>query len=74
MPRLLRPYVNAFFLGFIATFIAFLFVRFNASDVVLGVVIGAVGGVLALVGYGYLNRKFGTPEVLYDKDGNPVRR
>jgi hypothetical protein len=49
-------------------------VRFNASDVVLGVAIGAVGGVLALVGYGYLNRKFGTPEVLYDKDGNPVRR
>ena len=74
MPRLLRPYVNAFLLGFIVTFIAFLFLRFNASDVVLGVVIGAMGGALALVLYGYLNRKFGTPAVLYDKDGNPVRR
>ncbi|GIW13848.1 MAG: hypothetical protein KatS3mg062_1287 [Tepidiforma sp.] len=74
MLRALRPYLNAFLLGFVVTFVIFLFVRFNASDVVLGLVIGAVGGGAALALYIYLNRKFGRQEEVYDRDGNPVRR
>lgn len=74
MLRALRPYLNAFFLGFILTFVVYLFVRFNAADIVLGLVIAAVGGGGLVMVYGYLNRKFGTPEVVYDREGNPIRR
>ncbi|WP_322796616.1 hypothetical protein [Tepidiforma sp.] len=74
MLRALRPYLNAFFLGFILTFVLYLVVRFNAADIVLGIVIAAVGGAGVLFGYGYLNRRFGSPEVVYDRDGNPIRR
>jgi multisubunit Na+/H+ antiporter MnhC subunit len=74
MFRALRPYLNAFLIGFILTFVIYLFIRFNASDIVLGMVIAAVGGAALLVAYVYLDRKFGQPEVVYDRDGNPVRR
>jgi multisubunit Na+/H+ antiporter MnhC subunit len=74
MFRALRPYLNAFLIGFILTFVIYLFIRFNASDIVLGMVIAAVGGAALLVVYIYLDRKFGRPEVVYDRDGNPVRR
>jgi len=74
MFRALRPYLNAFLIGFILTFVIYLFIRFNASDIVLGIVIAAVGGAALLVAYVCLDRKFGRPEVVYDRDGNPVRR
>ncbi len=74
MFRALRRYLNAFFIGFIVTAVVYLFVRFDADAVLLGIIIGAAGGVAALVAYIYLDRKFGGEEILYDKDGNPVRR
>ncbi|WP_322818730.1 hypothetical protein [Tepidiforma sp.] len=74
MFRALRPYLNAFLIGFIVTFVVYLFIRFNAADIVLGLVIAAIGGVALLFSYIYLARKFGEPEVVYDRDGNPIRR
>jgi uncharacterized membrane protein len=74
MFRALRRYLNAFLIGFIVTAVVYLFVRFDTDAVFLGILIGAAGGVTALVAYIYLDRKFGTAEILYDKDGNPVRR
>lgn len=74
MLKALRRYLNAFLIGFIVTAVVYLFVRFDADAVFLGIIIGAAGGVVALAGYIYLDRKFGTEEILYDKDGNPVRR
>jgi len=74
MFRALRRFINAFLIGFLVTFVIYLFIRFDPSDVVLGVVIAAIGGAGAVAGYVYLDRRFGEDEVLYDKDGNPVRR
>lgn len=74
MFRALRRFINAFLIGFLVTFVIYLFIRFDPSDVVLGVVIAAIGGAGAVAGYVYLDRRFGEDEILYDKDGNPVRR
>jgi hypothetical protein len=39
----LRRYLNAAFIGFIITFVAYLFVRFDPDEVLLGIVISLVG-------------------------------
>jgi hypothetical protein len=74
MMRGLRRYLNAAFIGFIITFVIYLFVRFDPDKVVLGIVISLVGSVLALLVYVYLDRKFGGEPELFDKDGNLVDR
>lgn len=74
MFKALRRYLNAALIGFIVTFVVYLFVRFDPDKIVLGIVISLIGATVALIGYIYLDRKFGGEEVLYDKDGNPVRR
>ncbi|MEO8541647.1 MAG: hypothetical protein ABI577_18045 [bacterium] len=75
MFRALRRYLNAALIGFIVTFVIYLFVRFDPDKVVLGIVISLVGAAVTLVAYIYLDRKLGGDDPdLYDKDGNLVDR
>ncbi|MCL4242452.1 MAG: hypothetical protein KJ048_13975 [Dehalococcoidia bacterium] len=74
MFKALRRYLNAALIGFIVTFVVYLFVRFDPDKIVLGIVISLIGAAAALIGYIYLDRKFGSDEIVYDKDGNPIRR
>ncbi len=71
----LRRYLNAAFIGFIVTFVIYLFVRFDPDKVVLGIVISLVGAAVTLIVYIYLDKKLGGKDPdLYDKDGNLVDR
>ena len=74
MMRGLRRYLNAALIGFIITFVIYLFVRFDPDKIVLGIVISLIGAAVALVAYIYLNRKFGGEPELFDKEGNLVDR
>lgn len=74
MFKALRRYLNAALIGFIITFVVYLFVRFDPDKVVLGIVISLGGAAVTLIAYIYLDRKFGREEIVYDKDGNPIRR
>lgn len=74
MFKALRRYLNAALIGFIITFVIYLFVRFDPDKIVLGIVISLIGAAVCLIGYIYLDRKFGSDEIVYDKDGNPIRR
>jgi ABC-type uncharacterized transport system permease subunit len=75
MFRALRRYLNAVLIGFIITFVIYLFVRFDADKIITGIVISLVGGVGLLVLYIFLDRKFGPSEPeFYDKDGNLIGR
>jgi len=56
-----------FLVGFVATFIVYLFIRFDADDVILGVVIGIGGGIILAAALFFLERKF--PERIPDADG-----
>lgn len=73
MRRALRRYTNVALLGFIATFVVFLFVRFDADEVVLGIVISLAGGAVALAIFIFADKKLGgaDPE-LYDREGNLI--
>ena len=75
MFRALRRYLNALLIGFIITFVIYLFVRFDPDKIITGIVISTVGGVALLALYVYLDRKFASPDPeLYDKEGNVVNR
>jgi hypothetical protein len=75
MFKALRRYLNAALIGFIVTFVVYLFVRFDPDKVVLGIVISLVGAAVTLIAYVYLDRKLGGNEPeLYDKEGNLVDR
>ncbi|MCC6959044.1 MAG: hypothetical protein IT301_04290 [Dehalococcoidia bacterium] len=75
MIRALRRYLNAALIGFIVTFVVYLFVRFDSDKIVLGIVISLIGAAGALALYIFLDRKLGGGEPdLYDKDGNLVDR
>lgn len=74
MMRGLRRYLNAGLIGFIATFVVYLFVRFDPDKIVLGIVISLVGAAIALVVFIYADKKFGGEPELFDKDGNLVDR
>ena len=75
MIRALRRYLNAALIGFIVTFVVYLFVRFDSDKIVLGIVISLIGAAGALALYIFLDRKLGGGEHdLYDKDGNLVDR
>ena len=58
MRKFFRRQLTYFLIGFLITFIIYLFVRFNFDQVVLGVVIGAVGGVTLATLLFWLGRKF----------------
>jgi mannose/fructose/N-acetylgalactosamine-specific phosphotransferase system component IIC len=54
----LRRQFLYFLIGFVLTFVIYLFVRFDADKVLLGVAIGAVGGILAAIVLFALERRF----------------
>ena len=58
MRKFIRRQLTYFLVGFIITFVIYLFVRFDADQVILGVVIGAVGGVALAAGLFWLGRRF----------------
>jgi len=71
----LRTHLNIALIGFVITFVIYLFVRWDQEKIVTGLVIAGVGGAAALAAYMFATWKFGGdgPE-LYDKDGNQVDR
>jgi len=54
----LRRQTYYFLIGFVATFVIYLFVRFDANDVILGVAIGAIGGLIISGGIFFLEHRF----------------
>ena len=75
MRRALRRYLNVALLGFIATFVVYLFVRFDADEVVLGIVIALMGAAVALALFIFADKKLGGSEPeLFDQEGNLVDR
>ncbi len=58
MRRFLRRQLTYFLIGFVLTFIVYLFIRFNSDAVILGVVISAGGGFAVAVALFWLERKF----------------
>lgn len=55
-----------FLVGFVATFIVYLFIRFDPDEVLLGVAIASVGGIILAIVLFYLERKF--PEKVPDAE------
>jgi membrane associated rhomboid family serine protease len=58
MWNFLRREFLYFLVGFVATFVIYLFVRFDADKVLLGVAIGAIGGIVVAVALFALERRF----------------
>lgn len=54
----LRRLLNYFLIGFVITFVIYLFARYNTDEIVLGIVIGAVGGAVATIIIVLLERRF----------------
>ncbi|MCA9821765.1 MAG: hypothetical protein R3C29_10440 [Dehalococcoidia bacterium] len=63
----LRRQFLYFLVGFVITFVIYLFVRFDADRVILGVGIGAIGGMAVAVVLFMLERRF--PEQAPPSDG-----
>jgi hypothetical protein len=74
MLRAIHRYLNALFIGFIATIVAYLFWVLDQDEIWRGIAFGVSGGAIVLGIYIFLDRKFGSEPELYDKDGNPVDR
>lgn len=58
MWHFLRRMVQFFLAGFILTFLIYLFAKFGADDVFLGILIGLGGGVAVTVAVAFLERRF----------------
>jgi len=58
MWTVLRRQLNYFFIGFIIAFVIYLFVRYDADDILLGVLIGAIAGLGVSAALYYLERRF----------------
>ena len=54
----LRRLWHFFLAGFVATFVVYLFIRFDANKVLLGIIIGAAGGLVISVIIFALERRF----------------
>lgn len=50
--------VQFFLIGFIITFLIYLFIKFGADDVLLGVLIGLGGGLAACIIVAFLEKRF----------------
>lgn len=74
MLRAIHRYLNALFIGFIATILVYLFWVLDQSEIWRGIAFGVAGGAVALGIYVYVDRKFGGEPELYDKEGNLVDR
>ncbi|MCC7364735.1 MAG: hypothetical protein IT303_10210 [Dehalococcoidia bacterium] len=53
-----RRQLNYFLIGFVVAFVIYLFIRYSADGVLLGVVIGAVSGLALSTGIFMLERRF----------------
>jgi cell division protein FtsW (lipid II flippase) len=58
MWRFLRREFLFFLVGFIITFLIYLFVKFDANDVVNGILLGLVGGIILAIALTFLERQF----------------
>lgn len=54
----LRKFWEYFLIGFIITFVIYLFVRYNADQILLGIVIAVGGGILLAAGLFMLEKRF----------------
>lgn len=67
MNTFLRRQLLYFLVGFLIAFIIYLFVRFDPDEVLLGVVISAVVGVVVSGVFVFLHRRFPDQPVLNDR-------
>ena len=58
MWQFLRRQLNYFLIGFVVSFVVYLFIRYDADDVLLGVVIGIGCGLALSIGLFMLERRF----------------
>ncbi len=58
MRRFFRKQLTYFLIGFTVAFILYLFIRFDANDVILGVVIGAATGIVLCLAIAIMERRF----------------
>lgn len=58
MWQFLKRQALYFLVGFVVTFVFYLFVRFDADKVLLGIVIAAVGGIAVAIALFLLERRF----------------
>jgi cell division protein FtsW (lipid II flippase) len=58
MRRFVRKQLTYFLIGFVISFVIYLFARFDSDKVILGVVIGAFVGIGLCVGIALLERQF----------------
>jgi 4-amino-4-deoxy-L-arabinose transferase-like glycosyltransferase len=54
----IRRFANYFLIGFVASFVIYLFIRFDANKILVGIAIGVVCGVALAIGLGILERRF----------------
>ncbi|HMS60491.1 MAG TPA: hypothetical protein PKA49_16770 [Tepidiformaceae bacterium] len=54
----LRRQLNYFLIGFVLTFVVYLFIRFDSDKVILGVVLGIGGGLVLSGALFMLERRF----------------
>jgi hypothetical protein len=74
MVKAFRKYLNAALVGFIVTFLVYLYWKLDRSEITTGVAIAFAGAVVALAAYIYLDNRFGRESELYDREGNLVDR
>lgn len=67
----LRRQLNYFLIGFIVTFSIYLFVRYDADQIILGLVVGAIGGGLLATALFLAERRF--PDRPEASEGRDVR-
>ncbi len=58
MRRFIRRQLTYFLIGFVITFVIYLFIRYNFDAIILGVVVGSVGGVVLATVLFWLGRRF----------------
>jgi cell division protein FtsW (lipid II flippase) len=58
MGKFFRRQLTYFLVGFVIAFMIYLFVRFDADAIILGVIIGAAAGVALCIGIALLERRF----------------
>ena len=54
----IRRFANYFLVGFVASFVVYLFIRFDADKIFVGIIIGVVCGVALAIGIAMLERRF----------------
>jgi|KBSSwiStaDraftv2_1062776.scaffolds.fasta_scaffold2518912_2 multisubunit Na+/H+ antiporter MnhE subunit len=54
----IRRFANYFLIGFVVSFVIYLFIRFDADKIFLGIVIGVFSGIVLAVLLGVLERRF----------------